>query len=49
MNFLKGNPEKFQFVILGKKNRLKYNLKIGFITVKESEEVELLGITLDKL
>ena len=31
-----------------KKNRLKYSLKIGSITVKESDEVELLGITIDK-
>ena len=35
-------------MILGKKNRLKYGLKIGSITVKESHEVELLGITIDK-
>ena len=27
---------------------MKYSLKIGSITVKESNEVELLGITLDK-
>ena len=35
-------------MILGKKNRLKYSLKIGSTTVKESDEVELLGITIDK-
>ena len=35
-------------MILGKKNRLKYSLKIGSITIKESNEVELLGITADK-
>ena len=29
-------------------NCLKYSLKIGFITVKESDEVELLGISIDK-
>ena len=27
---------------------MKYNLKIGSITIKESDEVELLGITIDK-
>ena len=27
---------------------MKYNLKIGYIPIKESEEVELLGITIDK-
>ena len=35
-------------MILGRKNRLKYGLKIGSITVKEPDEVELLGITIDK-
>ena len=35
-------------MILGKKNRFKYSLKIGSITIKESDEVELLGITIDK-
>ena len=29
-------------------NRLKYSLKIGSITVEESDEVELLGVTIDK-
>ena len=35
-------------MILGKKNRLEHSLKIGSITVKESDRVELLGITIDK-
>ena len=35
-------------MILGKKKRLKYSLKIGSIIIKESDEVELLGITIDK-
>ena len=35
-------------MILGKKNRLKYSLKVWTITVKESDEVELLGITIHK-
>ena len=49
INSLKANPGgKFQFVILGKKNRLKNSLKIGSITIKESDKVELLGITTDK-
>ena len=49
INSLKANPGKFQFMILEKKNRLKYSLKIESITVKESDEVELLGITVDKV
>ena len=48
INSLKANPGKFQFMILGKKKHLKYSLKIGSITIKESDEVELLGITVDK-
>ena len=35
-------------MILEKKNHLKYSLKIGSITAKESEEVRLLEITIDK-
>ena len=35
-------------MITKKRNRLKYSLKIGSITVKESAEVELLRITIDK-
>ena len=46
INSLKANPGKFQFMILGKKKRLKYSLKIGSITIKESDEVDLLGITI---
>ena len=48
INSLKANPGKFQFMILEKKKRLKYSLKIGPITIKESDEVELLGMTIDK-
>ena len=35
-------------MIFGKKNLLKYGLKIGSITIKESDEVEVLGITINK-
>ena len=48
INSLTANPGKFQFMILEKKKRLKYSLKIGSITIKESDEVELLRITIDK-
>ena len=48
INSQKENPGKFQFIILGKKKRLKYSLKIGSITIKESDEVDLLEITIDK-
>ena len=35
-------------MILGKKYCLKYSPEIGSITIKESDEVELLEITIDK-
>ena len=46
INSIQANPEEFQFMILGKKNRLKNKLKTGK-TVKESDKDELLGITTD--
>ena len=48
INSLKENPGKLQFMILGKKNRLGYNLKVLSVTIKQSDEVELPGITIDK-
>ena len=39
INSLKANPGRFRFMILGKNKRLKYSLKIGSITIKESDEV----------
>ena len=47
INSLKAKPGKIQFMMIGKKNHLKYSLKIGSITIKETVEVELLGITTD--
>ena len=41
-NSLKENLGKLHFMVLGKKNHLKYSLKFGSVTVKESDEVELL-------
>ena len=34
-------------MILGKKNSLKYSLNVGSITNKESDEVEVLEMTID--
>ena len=48
INSLKANAGNFQFMILGKNSHLKCTLKIGSITVKESDEVEILRITIDK-
>ena len=49
INSVMANPGKFQLLILGKKSRLKYSLKTESITIKESNEVELLGITINKV
>ena len=48
LNSLIANPEKFQFMILQKFLWSKYCLTIGPNNVKESDHVELLGITVEK-
>ena len=48
INSFKSNSGKFQFIILGKNNRLEHRLKIGSITVKEPDVVKLFGKTIDK-
>ena len=47
LDSLKVNPGKFQFMMLGKSLRSKYCLTIGLIDVKESDHVELLGMTIE--
>ena len=47
INSLKANPGKFQLMILEKKKRLKYSQRVKE-SIKECDEVELLGITIDK-
>ena len=46
-NSLKANAGKFQFMILNRKNHRRQQMVINSITVKESNEVILLGITID--
>ena len=48
INFMKGNPEKFQFMILSKKSHYIQKLSVNAFTIGESVEVELLGLTIDK-
>ena len=48
LNSLKVNPEKFQFMILGDKSHHKHILKINLIKVEASDDILLLGITIDK-
>ena len=47
VNSIKANPKKFQFMILGKGTRHTIVLNINNIKIKESQNVELLGLTID--
>ena len=49
INSLQANSGKFQFIILGKKNRNSVNLIINSTKIEESKKVVLLGITIDNL
>ena len=49
INSLKANPEKFQFMILGKKQCNKVKSRINSIVINESDRVELLGITINNI
>ena len=48
LNSLKANPGKFTFMILGYKSHHKHVLKINSIKVEASDNVLLLGTTIDK-
>ena len=47
VNSMKANPKKFQFMILGKSTRQTIILNINNIKIRESQNVELLGLTID--
>ena len=46
-NSLKDNAGKFQFMIIKRKNHRRQRMVINSITAKESNEMVLLGITID--
>ena len=48
LNSLKANPGKFQFMILGDNTSNKHILKINSTCVQSSDDVTLLGVTIDK-
>ena len=48
LDSLKVNPGKFQFMILGDKSHHMHILKINLIKVEASDDISLLGITIDK-
>ena len=45
---MKANPEWFQFMILSKKSYRPQKLSVNTFAIDESDEVELLGLTIDK-
>ena len=47
INSLQANPGKFQFMILGGKNRNSVKLIINSTKIEETKKVVLLGITID--
>ena len=48
INSMKANPEKFQFMILSKKSYEPQKRSVNTFTINEFNEVELLGLTIDK-
>ena len=48
INSLKSDPGKFQFMALGQKNWFISILMVVSINMKESDEVELVGMTIGK-
>ena len=48
INSLKANPGKFQFMILGNTDERSFNIHINTVKIKNSNEVTLLGIKIDK-
>ena len=47
VNSMKASPQKFQFIILGKSTRQTIILNTNNIKIRESQNVELLGLTID--
>ena len=48
INLLKAYRSKFQFMVLGNKNERSFNIHINNVQIKNSNEVTLLGIKIDK-
>ena len=48
INSMKANPEKFQFMIPSKKSYQPQKCFVNTFTIDQSDEAELLGLTIDK-
>ena len=44
INLLKGNPGKYQFMVLGNKGERSFDVHINNVKIKNSNEITLLGI-----
>ena len=47
INFLRANPGKFQFIVLGANKNDCFDLNVAGKVIPSSSEVKLLGITID--
>ena len=48
INSLKANPGKCQFMVLGNEDERSFNIHINNVQIKNSNEITLLGIKIDK-
>ena len=48
INSLKANPGKCQFMVLGNEDERSFNIHINKVQIKNSNEITLLGIKIDK-
>ena len=48
INSLKANPDKFQFMVFGNKDESSFDIHINNVKIKDSNEVTLLGIKINK-
>ena len=48
INSLQANPGKFQLMVLGNKDEISFNIHVNNVKIKNSNEVTLLRIKIDK-
>ena len=48
MNSLKANPGKFQFMVLGDKDKRSFDIYINNVRIRNSNDVTLMGMKIDK-
>ena len=48
MNSLKAHPGKFQFMVLGEKDKRSFDIYINNVRIRNSNDVTLTGMKIDK-